>query len=166
MTLTAFRVSGANSKSREFARVWQIIRESWRGSTRNQYETVIKKWARFCGERCILVFQPTVNDVLEFLLTLYKNDLSYSCINTARSALSCFIKINNIDVGKHPLVSRFMRGIFQLRPTVSRYIEILDVNTFFDNIRNMNCNERLSLKQLTLKTVSLMAFIPERTINS
>jgi hypothetical protein len=104
--------------------------------------------------------------VLEFLLTLYRKNLSYSCINTARSALSCFLKIGDIDIGKHPIVSRFMRGIFQIRPTVSRYNEIWDVNIVFDYIRDMNDNERLSLKQLTLKTVSLMALISSQRVQS
>lgn len=146
--------------------ILQIIKESWRGSTRSQYATIIKKWTSFCGERSIHFFQPTINDVLEFLLKLYKGNLSYSCINTARSALSCFVKIDGTDVGKHPLVSRFMKGIFQLRPTLSRYNEIWDVDVVFDYIRNMNCNEMLSLKQLTLKTVSLVALISSQRVQS
>lgn len=51
--------------------VLQIMKESWRGSTRNQYATVIK-WTSFCGERRIHLFQPTVNNVLQFLLKFYK----------------------------------------------------------------------------------------------
>ena len=32
------------------------------------------------------------------------------------------------DVGSHPLVIRYMRGIFNLRPTKVRYTEVWDVN--------------------------------------
>jgi hypothetical protein len=35
--------------------------------------------------------RPTVNNVLNFLHTLYAQDLSYSTINTARSALSGYL---------------------------------------------------------------------------
>lgn len=50
--------------------------------------------------------------MLEFLLKLYKGNLSYSCINIVRSVLLCFVKIDGIDVGKYLLVLRFMKGIF------------------------------------------------------
>lgn len=146
--------------------VLQIIKQSWRESTRSQYAGFIKKWTSFCSERDIRFLHPTLNDILEFLLMLHKKNLSYSCINTARSALSCFVKIDGIDVGKHPLVSRFMKGIFQIKPTKSRYNEIWDVNVVFDYIRNMENNELLSLKKLTLKTVTLMALISSQRIQS
>lgn len=90
-----------------------IIKESWRGSTRNQYETVIKKWTSFCGESSIHFFQPTVN-VLEILLNLYKENLKYSYINTARSALSCFVKINGTDVGK-PISLKIHEWYFSIK---------------------------------------------------
>ena len=112
------------------------------------------------------MLRPVINDVLEFLLMLYKDNLSYSCINTARSALSCFIVIDNIDVGKHPLVTRFMKGIFQTRPTKSRYSEIWDVNVVLDYMRHMNVNDELSLKMLTLKTVTLVALISSQRAQS
>ena len=42
---------------------------------------------------------PPVNDVLEFLQELYERGLGYSCLNTARSALSSFIVLDgNVTV--------------------------------------------------------------------
>ena len=47
---------------------------------------------------------PSVKDVLEFLQKLYERGLGYSCLNTARSALSSFIVLDgNVTVGNHPL---------------------------------------------------------------
>lgn len=167
ITLMACRVSGSNSKNKEF-------RETYYKSSKNRGEDLpgvsmqqsLRNGQASVVKGVFIFFQPTINDVLEFLLKLYKGNLSYSCINTARSALSCFVKIDGTDVGKHPLVSRFMKGIFQLRPTLSRYNEIWDVDVVFDYIRNMNCNEMLSLKQLTLKTVSLVALISSQRVQS
>ena len=60
---------------------------------------------------------PPVTDVLEFLQELYARGLGYSCLNTARSALSSFIVLDgNVTVGNHPLVQRFLKGVFQTRP--------------------------------------------------
>ena len=48
-------------------------------------------------------------------MTLHSQGLSYSSINTARSALSSILKLDNCDnFGTHPLVTRFMKGIYEL----------------------------------------------------
>ncbi|KAK3727522.1 hypothetical protein QZH41_009982 [Actinostola sp. cb2023] len=59
--------------------------------------------------------------VLDFLQGLYDSGLGYSCINTARSALSTLIVLdNNVTIGTHPLVQRFVRGVFQARPALPK----------------------------------------------
>lgn len=65
-------------------------------------------WAVCCRERQITAYSPTLMDVLEFLHT--QLPLSYSALNTARSALSCVISIYNVPVGQHPLGCRFVKG--------------------------------------------------------
>ena len=48
---------------------------------------------------------PPVRDVMKFLQEFYASGLGYSCLNTARSALSSFIVVDgNATVGNHPLV--------------------------------------------------------------
>lgn len=59
--------------------------------------------------------------MLEFLAELFESVFGYSAINTARSALSTIVNINNVPVGQHPLVKRFMRGIFNERPVLPQY---------------------------------------------
>jgi hypothetical protein len=45
-------------------------------------------------------------------------------LNTARGALSSLgIKIEDYAIGKHPLVIRFLRGVYNLQPTV-HYLQI------------------------------------------
>ena len=120
----------------------------------------------FCSERGFDPISPSVNNVLEFLLQLYKKCLSYSSINTHRSALSCFITIDNCDVGQHPVVCRFMKGIYQLRPTQSRYRYIWHVDVVLDYLRSLSDNKSLSLKMLSLKTVTLCALISSQRVQS
>ena len=85
----------------------KLIMASWRDGTKKQYSTYITKWQKFCNQRQISHIHPSVVSVLDFLTLLYQQGLIYSAINTARSALSSYITLENgTYVGKHPLVSR------------------------------------------------------------
>ena len=77
-----------------------VLLDSRRTSTQKQYASYLKKLNLFCRERKILAHSPTLNQVLEFLYT--QLHLSYSSINSARSALSCFIYIDNFPRGETP----------------------------------------------------------------
>ena len=106
--------------------------------------------------------QPIVNDVLEFLHDLYKKGLSYSTINTARSALSNYLmgttlSGTNYTVSSHPLVIRYMKGVFNSRKPVPKYSETWDVNVVLHHLSLMYPLEKLSLKELTFKLVGLLA---------
>ena len=70
--------------------------------------------------------RPTVNKVLDFLHTLYVQELSYSTINTARSALASYlmdIKFTGTDytMSNHPLLIRYMKGVFNSRTPTPQY---------------------------------------------
>lgn len=81
-------------------------------------------------------------------------------VNTARSALSTFIILNgNVTFGCHPLVIRFMKGIFNLRPPISRYSEMWDVDVVLRKLITLSPVKDLDMKHLTLKLVTLMAII-------
>ena len=88
---------------------------------------------------------------------MFEKGLGYSSINSARSALSSLgIKWENISVGNHPLVVRFLRGIYNLRPVKPKYKEIWDVNKVLIYLRTLSPVSELTLKDLTLKLVMLM----------
>ena len=54
-------------------------------------------------------------------------NVGYSVINTARSALSTFITIDNHTVGIHPLVCRYLKGVFNEFPVLRKYSFTWDV---------------------------------------
>lgn len=84
--------------------------------------------------------------------------MGYEAVNTARSALSSLgIVVNGCRAGNHPLVIRFMKGIFNLRPPSTRYTETWDVQPVLSMLRSMYPLHILTLKDLSLKLVTLMA---------
>ena len=134
---------------------------SWRKSTKKQYDSHLNKWLDFITRKSIQISDPvSVSFVLEFLTELFEKGYSYSTINSARSFLSCLLPpINNVAIGSDPLIRRFMRGVFIDRPNLPRYTETWDVSTVLSLMRDMGDNGALSLFDLTLKLVMLLALI-------
>ena len=96
--------------------------------------------------------------VLDFLSELYGNNLGYSAINTARSALSAIgLTCDGFSIGSHPLIVRFMKGVYNLRPVQSRYSQIWDIACVLQYLRKLSPVSSLTLKLLTLKLVMLLA---------
>lgn len=137
-----------------------IVISSWRKSTSSQYSTYLQRWQRYCGEQHTNPTHPSVGEVLEFLTTLYHNGLGYSSINTAKSALSSCVNIpgQTMPLGSHPLVVRFMKGVFELKPSLPRYASTWDIKVVLDFLATTD-NESLSLKCLSYKLVTLLALL-------
>ena len=96
-------------------------------------------------------------DVLEFLHT--QLHLSYSALNTARSALSCVIAIDKVPVGQHPSVCRFVKGSFERKRPSGKYYAIWDVRQVLNFLKTMSPNSSLSLMELSLKLSKLLALV-------
>ena len=63
----------------------------------------------------------TIEDGVNFLPELYEEGIGYSALNTARNALSTTLMVSDSEAfGTHPLVSRFMKGVFETRPSLDR----------------------------------------------
>jgi len=92
------------------------------------------------------------------LTELFEKDFSYNALNTARSALSSInLKIDNYPAGSHPTVVRFLKGVYNLRPPMSRYQNIWDVNDVLCYLKKLSPVKLLTLKDLTLKLAMLIA---------
>ena len=133
---------------------------SWRSSTRHQYDTYIRRWVEFCKTNSYDSTRISVNIAVQFLTMLFESGLSYSAINTARSALSSFF--HNSDNGPFaniPIIKRFMRGVYQLRPTLPRYQTVWNVHIVFDYIRSCQSVEHLNLKDLTLRLTFMLCLL-------
>ena len=62
-----------------------------------------------------------------------------------------------VVVGKHPLVSRLLKGIYNRKPPQPRYSTTWDVAAVLDHIRSWGPTESLCRKNATLKLAMLMA---------
>ena len=99
-----------------------------------------------------------MNTVLEFLTEQFESGCGYSSLNTARCALSAIgIVRDGFAIGSHPIIIRFMKGVFNLKPTRARYSEIWDVNKVLLYLQSLSPIAKLSLKMLTLKLAMLIA---------
>lgn len=98
---------------------------------------------------------------INFLSELYeKNNLSYSAMNTARSALSLVIfPPDSCTFGAHPLVCRLLKGVFTTRPSLPRYHCVWDVATALKYLKSLPPVEELHIRDLTLKTTMLIALL-------
>ena len=86
---------------------------------------------------------------------IFDSGVAYSAISTARSALSAFLYLDGKPAGDHPLVRRFLRGVFAIRPALPRHQVIWDVSKVLNFLRCMHPPESLSLKDLSLKLITL-----------
>ena len=135
----------------------RIITNSWRMGTKRQYQTCLKKWEEFCCKQETDPVRPTLTAILDFLTELYEQGQQYSSLNTARSALSSVIVLSgDVPAGKHPLVCRFLKGVFQERPALPRYVDTWDVSLVLNYLKAQYPLQELGLKELTLKLAMLM----------
>ena len=99
--------------------------------TQKQYQTYHQQ--EFCRSRGINPFSASIENGLEFLYHQYENGLNiYSGINTVRSALSTIIILSEGgSFGNFPLGSRFLKGVYESRPSLARYKDVWDASLFY-----------------------------------
>ena len=123
-------------------------------------------WARFYDWYCRWQGDYsgiTVAVVCDFLLFLFNSgSLSGStytgdALNTFRSALSFFLKLDFPNLGYDVRITRLFSSFYKLRPSFPRYVVTWDVGIVLRFLAAWHPPSSLSLKQMTLKTVALVA---------
>lgn len=132
-----------------------MLMRGWRKTTRLQYTVYFNKWELFCNRMKWNPLCENVSNCLEFLLFLYRAKYSYSALNTARSMFSTIF--NDPPMGENVLITRFMRGVFNSRPTLPRYCMVWDVSVVLKYLTTLSPCRDLTLQLLTLKLVTLCA---------
>ena len=147
---------------------WALNNSSWRGSTKCQYNSALRKWASYYTERSVDSTSPTINDVLTLLTHLYDMGLSYSTniIPSVKSVLSALIHIPGITkIAEHPLVKRLMTGIFNGRPTLPGYNFTWDTSIVINYLKGLNY-DNLSHKLLSYKVAALLTILSGQRIST
>lgn len=99
-----------------------------------------------------------MTNIINFLTASFLKGVGYNSVNTTRGALSSLgIILDGFPAGRHPLVNRFLKGVFNLRPPRPRYNSTWDVQPVLMKLRSMYPLTNLTLKEITLKLVMLMA---------
>ena len=115
-----------------------LISDAWTEGSKSTYQNYINKWAEFCKVRNLNQFKSTIQDGADFLVELYETGVGYSVINTARSALSAYLcQIDGYDFGKHPVISKVLKGVFRNRPSLPRYVVTYNIDTVFHFLANL-----------------------------
>ena len=127
LSLSRF-IAESNGISKE---AQDILEASWRPSTRKKYAGHLLRFTQYCHQRNVDPFQATTKIGIEYLTKYFHTGVGYSSVNTAKSVLSTIIKTENeITFEEMPLVRRFLKGVFNLRPALPRYSTTWDVSIF------------------------------------
>ena len=95
--------------------------------------------------------------MVNFLAHLFKQGYQSRSLNAYRSAISSVHdRIDGVEVGKHPMVTRLLKGAFHARP-LPRYAATWNVQTVLEYIEGTGANSSLPLRQLLHKLCMLLA---------
>lgn len=87
-------------------------------NTTKQYNPCLKKWYLYCETNNYNFYSASANNVLNFLVFLYKNGNKYGTINSTKAALSLILGSNITNDSR---ITRFMKGVFKLRTPLPKY---------------------------------------------
>lgn len=133
----------------------EIIFNSLRKSTQKQYLCYIKGYLQFTNSSLRTV---THISLLKYLTHLFETGVGYSCINTAKSAISTMNSIlTGQQIGNHPLVSRFMKGVFNEKPSLPKYQILWDPDYILQKLDTDSA--KLSLLDLSKKLAFLVTLL-------
>ncbi|XP_071572414.1 uncharacterized protein [Temnothorax nylanderi] len=149
----------------------EVIRESFRArlipsvaiptmlaslseATIKQYSRPLHLWWNFCHRRQLSLYSPTVPQMLEFLAQELNPTGSYSSLNTMRSAISL---ISQNEIGQHPAVKRFCKGVAARNPPQPRYDYVWDPAPVIVKLASIYPYDSCSMNVITKKLILLLA---------
>ncbi len=140
--------------------VVETILQSRAPSMRKLYALKWRLFTSWCGDRQLDPVNCPVGTVLEFLQARLSTGLTHSTLKVYVAAISAYhASLGGQSVGRHPLVTCFLRGALRLRPPVRSRIPPWDLAVVLDALcrHPFEPIEEISDRHLTLKTVFLLA---------
>lgn len=119
-----------------------------------QYDVALRKWFMYCKHNCVNMFEASIPTVLHFLSESYHNGSQYGTLNSYRSALALIL---GPYMSKDDRISRFLKGVYRLRPPKPKYNITWDTSLVLNYLATKYPNEQLALEVLTKKCVTLLA---------
>ena len=122
--LAAWKISGKAYKTKAFQKKCQKLYYPPGEATQPSNMKVLGKAgvADVVKNNPFNLFSTTMKHILSYLADPFHQGRQYRTIRVHHSAISSFhIPLEGVVVGWHPLVTKFMKGIFSLRPPEPRY---------------------------------------------
>ena len=129
---------------------------SWKSGTGNKYNTNRKQRIQFSSERNQDLLHPHLNYILNFLHSCQIGNVGYSVLNIIRNMLSSFAEIDGIEVGKHPIICRYMKGAYNMNPSLPKHNFTWDVGAVVKYLTNASSEK---LYDLSKKLATLTAIL-------
>jgi len=141
-----------------------LLLSSWRTKTKSNYNSLFTKWVDWCQPRDRNPAAGPIEDVINFLAYVHKEEYLYRCLNSYRSAISAI----HAEVDGYPvaLVTRMLKRAFNERPPLPKYSSFWDVGLVLHYLKNLGNNEMLSLQWTTITLAMLLALTrPSRSVD-
>ena len=139
--------------------VTKIILASWSQSTKKRDQGPWRAWSRWCSARDLCPFSAPITDVLTFLTEISTSQsLEYKTLAVYKSAISQgHLLIGQTRLGDLPVMYRFMKNVFLMKPRTPRLSPTWDVKCLLALLATLYQLSGLTLKQLSLKIAALLA---------
>ena len=145
----------------------RLIAASWRTSTERTYGTYWRRWLAWTTDNDLPALSSVLENVLDFLASLMTAGLSWQYISGARSTLSLTLPpVEGFKIGDHPTVCRLVKGAFKLNPPIKPLAPQWSINRVLRHLDSWEPNEQLSLMDLTMKTILLLALSTAKRVDS
>jgi len=136
----------------------EFLISSLSSSSIKQYDVHLKEWISYCSKETISPYKFNIEELLNYLQQQFDKGLSYSSLNTCRSALSLISQdVDGYPIGQHPITKRFMKAVYKKRPNNVKYKSLWDPSPVLQFLEQMFPLETLTLEKLTLKLVVLLS---------
>ena len=95
------------------------------------------------------------------------NGCSFSAINTAKAALQTLVTINGRNNwGQDKDIVRLIKGVYSLKPPTPKYSHTWNADQVVEYIQLLIPHEKLTFKEITLKTLGLIALTSGSRVQS
>ena len=94
--------------------------------------------------------------ICSFLLFLFNKGYSSSSLNIARSSIS-FFSLDLFNLSDDPVITRLFKYFYNVRPLRPKYFTYWPVSKLLNFLAEWHPSDTLTMKQLTIKTVALIA---------
>ena len=143
----------------------QLI-SSWSPGIRRHYAAAFKSWEVWYSSRNLEATSISVEKLSDYSNHLLEKGLAWRTIGVHRSAISTLLETDQErPAGQHPLVSRFVKGVFKVRPPVQTLDSVLDVSKVLDLLRLWSPVDNVELVKLTYKTVMLLSLVTAKRVH-